>query len=231
MNRFLVVIILLFLVSCNTDQPNVIVSGQVAGLKKGTLYLERLNDTSLVVLDSMIVNGEPEFLLTTHLDEPDLLYLSLNANSDNVPRISFFTDSGTVTIRTTLKRFFHDAKIEGSEHQIIVDEYKNMITQFNNKNLELIKAGLEVSSDSIKLDSIKNLSDNLLKRKYLFTINFAKNNRESEVAPYLLLSEVYDANVTYLDTVYKVFPEHIANSKYGKKLANFIEERKKDSIK
>ena len=230
MKRILAVILLISFFSCNKDLPNLTVSGQVAGLKKGTLYLERLNDTSLVVLDSIQINGEPNFLLQTYIEEPDLLYLSLNANSDEIPRISFFTDSGAVSIKTTLKRFFHDAKIEGSEHQLVVDEYKRMITQFNDKNLELIKAEFEANNDSLKLDSIRLASDNLLKRKYLYTINFAKNNKESEVAPYLLLSEVYDANVTYLDTVYKVFPKHIANSKYGKKLSDYIQERKKDTI-
>jgi len=42
-----------------------------------------------------------------------------------------------------------------------------------------------------------------------------------------MLSEVYDANVKYLDTVYKSLTPKIKDSKYGIALESFIQERKK----
>ena len=45
------------------------------------------------------------------------------------------------------------------------------------------------------------------------------NNKDSEVAPYIALSEVFDANIKYLDTLYNVLPKDIALSKYGKELS------------
>ena len=60
------------------------------------------------------------------------------------------------------------------------------------------------------------------KRSYLYSINFAINNKDSEVAPFVAVSEIYDANVKYLDTINKVLPPKIANSKYGIILEAYI---------
>ena len=73
---------------------------------------------------------------------------------------------------------------------------------------------------------------NSLSSKYLATVNFALNNKDKEVAPYLLLTEIYDANIKYLDTVYTSLTPKIKDSKYGTLLESFISERKtaKDSL-
>ena len=229
MKRIFLVLIVLLVFSCEKEESNLIVTGQVRGLKKGTLYLERLKDTTLVVIDSMIINGEPEFVLHAKIDEPEVLHLSLNSNTDETPRVTFFADKGTININTSLKRFFHDAKIEGSEQQKLLNAFNINMRKFSDKNLELLKEEFDFREDSIKVDSIRRVSDNLLKRKYLYVINYALNNKESEIAPYLALSEVYDANIKYLDTLYNSFPENIAKSKYGIQLADFIKERKQES--
>jgi len=70
-------------------------------------------------------------------------------------------------------------------------------------------------------------SDNLIKRKYLFAINFALTNKDKEIAPYIALSEVYDANIKYLDTINNALTPKVAKSKYGKMLSEYIAKRKK----
>jgi hypothetical protein len=52
-----------------------------------------------------------------------------------------------------------------------------------------------------KIDSIIIRQDSNIKRKYLFATNFALNNRKFEVAPFIALSEIYDINIKYLDTI------------------------------
>jgi hypothetical protein len=61
-----------------------------------------------------------------------------------------------------------------------------------------------------------------IKRKYLFATNFALNNRKFEVAPFIALSEIYDINIKYLDTIQKSMSPQVANSLYGKKLTQYI---------
>ena len=71
-------------------------------------------------------------------------------------------------------------------------------------------------------DSIQTKMYKIVQRSYLYSINFALNNKDSEVAPFIAVSEVYDANVKYLDTINNVLPPKIANSKYGLILKDYI---------
>lgn len=228
MKKLIILALVLIFASCADNTKNLTIKGNVKGLKKGTIYLSRALDSSYQVLDSTVLNGTSNFELISNIEEPEVLFLSLDANSTKENYINFFADKGEIEINTTLKRFAYDYKVNGSKQQSKLDEFLKNSKRFNDTRLDLIKLQFEAISkgDSIKADSLKTLAEQNIKRKYLYTINFAINNKDSEVAPYITLTEVYDANITYLDTVYKVLPENIANSKYGKTLKTFIEERK-----
>ena len=138
------------------------------------------------------------------------------------------------TISTFFNKFNFKYLIDGSENQDLLDDYYDFIQKFNGQNLDLQKAywqaQINQNADSIAL--IEKQQKALEKRKYLYAINFAMNNKDSEIAPYIALSEIYNAKVTFLDTIYKALPTNIANSKYGLQLDEFIQERKKeDAIK
>lgn len=231
MKKAALLLVLILIASCSKIEPNLTVTGSIKGLKKGTLYLQQLQDTILVVKDSVIYNGEERYVLTSDLEAPEMLYLTLDKNAgDDIPRISFFAVPGTIEINTTLKRFEFDAKISGSTLQKKLEEFNDINSQFNNQNLELIKAKFDAqkSGDTVRIEKANQDSDNLLKRKYLYAINFAMNNKDTEIAPYIALAEIYNANVKYLDTIYNALPKDIANSKYGVALDKFIKEIKEE---
>ena len=217
-------ILILTIWACSGPEPNLIVEGKVRGLKKGTMYLEQQRDTAWVIIDSMLINGEPDFVLQAVLDEPEVLTLRLDVANTDPKRLQVFAAPGTITVNTSLKRFFYDANISGSAQQELVNDFNEMMTQFNEKNLELIKSRLEAGTDSLKSDSLTAEIDKLLKRKYLYAINFAMTNKNSQVAPYIALSEIFDTNVKYLDTIYKALPDSIAGSKYGIALEKYIQD-------
>ncbi len=225
-----IVLVILLIFSCSKKEADLTVTGTIKGLKKGTVYLQQLKDSSLVVLDSMVINGEQAFTLKSDLEEPEVLLLMLDKNSSKESRIAFFADKGITEISTTLKDFPFKHSIKGSSQQEKYTEFKKMIAQFNNKNLDIIKAQIEaqVSGDTAEANAKTNEANSLLKRKYLYAINFAINNKDSEVAPYVALSEIYDANTKFLDTIYKALPKHIANSKYGLELDTYIKQRKEE---
>ncbi|HXK00137.1 MAG TPA: DUF4369 domain-containing protein, partial [Gelidibacter sp.] len=202
----------------------------VKDLKKGTVYLQKIEDTLLVSIDSMKINGNSQFELHTYLDSPEVLYLKLDKQDEQVELIPFFADQGITEIQTTLKNFFIDAKITGSKQQQKLEEYKAIMSRFQDKNLELIMSNLEAQKDqdSVRIDSVLKAQDNLIIRRYLYTINFAINNKDSEIAPYLALSEIPDANIKYLDTINNALTPPIQSSKYGKELQKLIDQRKKE---
>jgi succinate dehydrogenase flavin-adding protein (antitoxin of CptAB toxin-antitoxin module) len=224
------ILAILLIFSCSKKESDLTVTGTIKGLKKGTLYLQQLKDSSLVVLDSLVINGEHAFKLQSNLEEPEVLYLMLDKNGADNSRIAFFADKGITEINTTLKHYAFKPKIKGSKQQQKLEEFNDIITKFNNQSLEIIKEQFEAqqNKDTSKANAINKKAENILKRKYLYAINFALNNKDSEVAPYVALAEIYNANIKYLDTIYDALPEGVANSKYGKELNLFITKRKQE---
>ncbi|EDP69444.1 hypothetical protein FBALC1_05113 [Flavobacteriales bacterium ALC-1] len=223
------IILVLIAVSCKKDRDtNFTLNGHIKGIKKGVVYLQKNGDSSDIVdLDSVQIQGEPNFSLHTNIDEPILMYLKLFKNDGEEHYIPFFADKGITEINTTLKNFNFDAKIKGAKQQDLLNEYTDMITKFNNQNLDLMQANFiaQKDNDTIALDSIIRRSNNLIKRKYAFIIQFAMNNKNSAIAPYIALYEMPNANPKYIDSVYYALNDTIKNSFYGKKLNDIISNR------
>lgn len=228
MKHFALLILAFLILSCGKEQHDLIVKTSIKGLKKGTIYLKKANDTALITVDSLIVNGNTEFELHSAIESPEMFFLYLDKNSNEKDRIPFFADKGTTEIKTNLKNFVFDAEITGTPQQKIYEEYKKLISRFNNRNLDLIKESFEAQKDgdTAKLNAVKKEAQNLVKRKYLYTVNFALSNKNSEVAPYLALTEIYNAQIKLLDTINNSLTPKVKASKYGKELQLFIDKIK-----
>lgn len=227
----LLLAIIISITACSKKESNILVRGNVEGLKKGTLYLQKIEDAALVNVDSVIINGDSNFELEDFITSPQIMYLFLDKvdNAEYDERIEFFAEEGEVTINTTLKNFAVDAKVSGSANQTKLMEYREMMSRFNEKNLEIIQNNFEAQRDNNEELLIETNTEynRLLSRRYLFTVNFAVNNKDLEIAPYLALSEVFDANIKYLDTIYNSMTPYVQKSKYGKDLKEFLKERRK----
>lgn len=228
MKKLLALLVVILIVACAKESSNFTLKGNIKGLKKGTVYLQRLQDSTLVTIDSLTINGNSEFELHTELESPEMLFLKLQKHDNEQHIIPFFADQGITEINSNLKNFEYETTIKGSKQQEKFEEYKKMMSRFNDQNLDLIKDNFEAQkdNDTTKLNRTVKNHDNLIKRRYLYTVNFAINNKDSEIAPYLLLSEIYDANIKYLDTVNNVLTPEVKASKYGKELQQYINERK-----
>lgn len=221
-----------FLVSCGGDTKNTMtVTGKVKGLKKGTLYLQRIPDSTLVTVDSLEVNGDGSFEFKTDLESPEIFYLYLNKEDHNDinDRIRFFGEPGVITINTTWNTFDTKAKIEGSKTNEKFEEYQKVMSRFNTKNLAIVNNALNsgIALDSLQKDSVQRLSDANYKKGYLYAINFALNNKDSYIAPFIALQEVPDANIVYLDSIYNSITTEVSNSKYGRDLKEHLDRLKK----
>ncbi|MTG97737.1 DUF4369 domain-containing protein [Myroides albus] len=224
----------LLIASCNdgtSSKGNTVITGNVEGLNQGKLYLYQMQDTTLVAVDSLIVNGgNANFKFALDIESPEMLYLTLDrghtVSQDN--QLGFFAEPGQINIETNLKKFYAQAKVTGSTNQPIYEEYLkvrgSVIDKQNGLIVEMFNARKENNQHA--LDSLVNLDKRLNNRKYLNSINFAINHKNSDVAPFIALTDLYDANIKYLDTIYNSLDSNIANQKYGKQLKEFIAERK-----
>ncbi|MEO5775714.1 MAG: DUF4369 domain-containing protein [Flavobacterium sp.] len=225
---------ILILASCTEKKStkNFVLSGNIKGLKNGTLYIQRIKDTVLVAIDTIKINGDSHFTSEFDLQSPEMLYLFLdrgvtNSLDNNIP---FFAEKGKMTIETSLDFFTADAKIKGSKNQELYDEYRKVVSRYVDQNLDLFEKRFKAqkANNAEEVAKIEEKQKGILKIKYLYTTNFAVNHGNYEVAPYVTLDEIYDINLKFMDTIQKSMTPKVSKSLYGKKLSAFITARKKE---
>ncbi|WP_284651895.1 DUF4369 domain-containing protein [Flavobacterium terrisoli] len=230
---FLALLSVLVLVSCSEKKSNkdFVLNGNIKGLKSGTLYIQRIKDTLLVPIDTIKIDGDAHFVSEFDLKSPEMLYLFLdrgvtNSIDNNIP---FFAEKGVMNLETSLDFFTADVKITGSKNQALYEDYRKGMSRYVNYDLDLVEKKFKAFKAG-NLDEVNKINEeqqNIVKRKYLYTTNFAVNNSDYEVAPFVALNDIYDINLKYLDTIQKSMSPKVAQSLYGKKLNELVAERKK----
>jgi hypothetical protein len=196
------------------------VFGNVDGLMKGTLFLQAQKDSIIVNLDSMYLKGDGNFKLSTYINEPDIFYLYLDKQDGDSLNdiITFFGNKGDIQINTRLSTFDSSFEISGSENSDLLNEYNSIIRKYNMQNLDLLEIfyNAQIDKNQTRIDSVNSELENLIRKKYLYTLNFSITNSENEISPYIAVSQIPDANLDLLRKVYDTLPERIKESKYGK---------------
>lgn len=222
MKKTSLISIALFIICCNSDQNQMIVSGKVDGLRKGIIYLQKELDSTIVSLDSVKINGNSDFKLSTVIDEPDIYYLYLNKDDGDSLNdiITFFGNKGEININTRLSTFDSGYEISGSKNSELLREYFSIIRKYNLQNLDLLEIfyNAQINNNQKTIDSVNEKLENLIKRKYLYSLNFSITNSVNEISPYIVVSQIPDVNIDLLRKVYDTLPEDIKVSKYGKVL-------------
>jgi hypothetical protein len=208
-------LLLIIIISSCTTTDNFYLNGDIKGLKKGTIVLSKSIKNSEIVLDSINLNGDSNFTLSCFLNEPEVLKIKLTNSGLNNDEIYFFANEGVTDFKTNLKRFVYEADFNGSLQQRKLDEFKKMMTKYNEENLNLIKNQIELYNNEDEIIIINQKLVNLKKREMFYIINFTINNSNSEVSPFIANKYLNDINIKYLDTIYKSLEESIKNSKYG----------------
>ena len=222
-------------IACKKEETksdsNLHITGNVKGIKQGKLYIQTLQDSTLVVMDSIIFDGKSTFESHLKIDSPEMLYLFLDRGQSNSldNNLVVFAEPGNLSIETSLETFYANAQIKGSKNHELFQDFLKINSRFNNEQLLLLEKEIKAKQENnqASLDSIQVANEKLIKRMYLYSINFALNQKEYEVSPYIALSEVHDAQLKYLDTIHNSMSPKVAKSKYGKMLTQFIAERRK----
>jgi hypothetical protein len=226
-----VAITLLFACSEKKSENNMHLTGNIKGLKKGTLYVQRITNNKLVAIDTISIDGNAQFETDIELQSPEMLYLFLDRGVSNSldNNLLFFAEPGNISIETNLENYIADAKVTGSKNQDLYYEYKKVDRRFQDESLTLIEKKFKAlkNNNANELTSIIAKQESNIKRKYLYATNFAINNKDFEVAPYIALSEIYDINIKFLDTIQKSMSPKVAKSLYGKKLNEYVATVKK----
>ncbi len=211
----------IFFVNCSSPKKkNMNITGSIDGLKKGTLYLQKISDSLIKNVDSIEIDGNNDFKLGDNITDSEVYYLYLKKNDGDTlnDRIPFFGEKGDIIITTRLSTFESSAKISGSNNHILWQEYKNMIRKFDDSNLKIINEYVnnkDIMTDKERLILFDEETNKLLKRRYLYSLNFSMRNNFSEVSAFIALYEIPNTSPKYIDSVYNNFTENVKNSVYG----------------
>ena len=210
--------------ACSSKKEgNMIVKGQIKGLKKGTLYLQKMKDTVLVSVDSIKLFGDDKFTLADNVTSPEMYYITFDGNTID-KSLMFFGEKGNITINDNVEEFGFKPEIEGSKNQKVMDKFRDIDSRFKDQRLGFIQKNLEArqAKDEELLKQLDADYQKMLRRRFLFSTNFAIANADSEAAPYIALSELFNANIKLLDTINNSLTDKVKNSNYGKRLQKFV---------
>lgn len=193
------------------------------GLQKGNVVLKKWADSTYVIVDSKYVDGNDKIILSDNIDSPEMYFLTIE---NTKKELSFFGDKGDIYIDAKLKSVNYKSNLKGSKNDSIYRVYKKNSRKFNDLKLDLIKAKFDNKNNSLKLDSIQLKLDNINKRQLRYSLNYVFNHGEYEVAPYIVLTDLNNLTIKYLDTLDNKFSDKVKNSKYGKSFTELVKERK-----
>jgi hypothetical protein len=198
----------------------------------GKLYIQKMIDTNLVAIETINIDGDSHFETTINITEPELYFLYLDRGVTNSldNRLQFFAEPGDINIDTTLDNYLYNAKITGTKNNELLADYKQIVSRFNDEKLNLTAMRFDAlkAKNNTKVDSIDKRTEDVIKKTYLYNVNFALNNRDYEVAPFITVTEIFDVNIKYLDTIQKSMSPKVAQSLYGKKLTNLYNIRRQN---
>ena len=195
----------------------------IDGFKKGNIYLQKIKDSILINVDSIFIENKRPIKLQYEINSPEIFYVNMDiSKNDNI--IEFFGEKGEITIKTNLRKFNSELEVSGSFNDSIYRNYLNVIQKFNFERLDLIKLSFKMSQkkelDSV--ESIENKIENLNKRQYLYSLNYAVSHGNSSVAPFIALSDFSQSSKVILDTIKNSLTKEVIESKYGKILDQFL---------
>ena len=166
---------------------------------------------------------------------PDGTYVWVVQAKENTTdkRILFFGEKGVIIINDNVEQFGFNPEINGSKNQEILNQYNLMSKRFQNQRLEFIKKDFEAkrANDKELIEKLEKDYKRMVRRRVLYTTNFALTNADSEVAPYIALTEMYDASLQMLDTVNNSLSPKIKASDYGKRFQEYLDKIKANEKK
>lgn len=209
--------------SCSKERGNMVVKGQIKGLKKGKLFLQKLKDTAIVSVDSIELFGDDKFILSDQITSPEVYYLTFEGNTQE-KKLLFFGEKGEITINDNIEQFGFKPVIKGSKNQEILDKFNEVNQKFKLQRLDFIAKDIEARAkkDNEEVKRLETAYKKMVRRRFLYTTNFAVTHNDSEVAPYIALSELFDAHISLLDTVNESLTDKVKKSTYGKQLDKFV---------
>jgi len=227
-NLGLILALLLFMASCQSNSTQYHINGSIAGLDSGKVYLVKVEQGKAVSVDTTdLTNGKFSFTGTAGV--PELHYLRLNERNYFA---QFFLDNTTIDVEAD-KDSLRNTKVTGSPTTDIFNDYLDELRNQSNKMREYQReyqaaaaAGNQDKMDKIGID-VTAAQDNLI----VFAKNFVKEHNTSIIGPFITLTQLAKP-LPYADlkALCDTFPADFDSSPYMQRLKEIVEEKSHKAV-
>jgi len=227
-NLALLFVFVVLLAACQSNSSKYRISGDIAGLDSGKVYLVKAEAGQVVTLDTAdLVKGNFKFEGEAGL--PELHYLRLN---DRDYFAQFFLENSNIQVEA-YKDSLHATKVTGSPETDVFNSYLDELNemgkkmnQYRQEYSQAVASGNQQEIDRIRID-LEAASDNMM----VYAKNFVRENNQSVVAPFITLSQLssqlgYDELKSLVDT----FSTDLNESVYMKQLKDILAVKAKTAI-
>ena len=208
-----IIIFLIILTSCSSEKENLIIEGEISGVKNSKIYLSSADEEE--ILDSVnIINGK--FTLKTYVDSTKEMSMILgDKNSEN--KFDFISEPAHIFFKSSKDKFVFNGKIQNSKLYVDYRNLKNQINRFDEKDLEMLSEQIQISveGNQNKYDSINEQRLKLNQRKILFIVNYAMSNKTSPLSAFISYKYRNSISDDYLKKIFENLSDEIKGSYYG----------------
>ncbi len=204
-------VLALLFVACTVDKDQLVIKGTVVGAKKETLYLKKMVNQKVILIDSLVLSPKGTFKFKSEIPAyPEFYFLNLKEGGS----ITLLSDSGQqIVVETTFDNFVDEARITDNK-------YSQRIQDFNKEMAQLRADFINYRSqyESADAEKRKELVDGMTVRLNAFKNGWAKEivtESKSFYAYYLLYQRITDDYLLY-------DPYSQEDSKYYKAVANVL---------
>ncbi len=213
-------------ISCQSDtKNNDLLKVKIVGLKKGTVYLNTIENGKMIPADSIRTKGRNELVFDLRAYEPRLMALTLKEQPENY--LLFFADDTINTIQTSLRKFGLDTIVHSGINYRQWMAYRHMLSQYNDRKLDLIKEEMEAvkNNDTSRLNDIRKKLFSLERKRIKYALHFSFTHKNLPIGAYVAATEL-QGNKKLLDTLYSSLPDKIKSSLYGKQIKSMLDTMK-----
>jgi len=210
------------LASCAGKKDQFSIKGTISGVDSGMVYLQKYDSETgdWNKIDSVAL-AKGEFNFKGKIGLPEMWYINMNEKQIFVP---LFVENADIQVKIYVDSV-DKSEITGSATH---DQYKSYLAGNDslNKQMEIIyvqwKAAKE-SNDTLAMTRIDSLSGEIDKQLKKKLVDFAKNNPQTVVSPYIIIRNAWQFDLPDLEEIAVVFDTSLNGSVYTKALKKRID--------
>ncbi len=215
-----VIIITLELFACTSPKrTSFTIKGNVKGLSKGKVFLQKKQEGKFVTLDSTDLK-QGQFSFKGKVDLPEMYFIIIPKGKSIIP---FFIENSDMNFKVYIDSL-DQSTIKGSQTQQEYESFLDKSDNYNNKihNIFLKYKEAKKVHNKTLMDSLISAIDSLYKNKREFIKKYVLKNNKTVVSPYLALTNAYQFNLKELDSITNNFDKSLEGSIYVKNLRERI---------